>query len=171
MATLESLDKRLVGRLSWHCPLTLSLKVFKGLPLGRKVGYGLTCGLSKIIIERVYILKVFAICPTGKVAIRGTQDIISGCLHPGLLVIRLNLGILGYDDESDKFVHIVRSSGVKDGKVHFLVLGLALVHILILHLIVTLHIFRSETILLGHHRNHRLQCQLLVGSLHHTVGE
>ena len=171
VATLESLHERLVGRFTGHGTLALCFKVSKSLTLAGEIGYGLASNLPEIILASMDILQVFAIRPTGKLAVGGTEDIVSSGFHASLLVVGLHLGILGNDDKTNQLISIMGMTGIEDGQVHLLRLGLAAFLVFILHLEVTLHVFRCKAILFGHHRNHGLQRHFLLRSLHHAIGE
>ncbi len=156
MATLECLYERLVGRLTWHGTLALCFKVGKRLPLTWEVGDGFASHLTEVILTGMDILQVFAVGPTGKLAVGGTEDVVGCSFHTGLLVVGFHLGILGNDDKANQLAGIVGMPSIEDGQVHLLRLGLATILVLIFHFEVTLHIFRCKAILFGHHRNHRL---------------
>ena len=101
MTTLKGLDKRFIGRFTWHSSFSLFFKIFKCLSLGRKIRNWLTGHLSEIIFKGMYILQVFTVCPTGELAICSTQNIFCCSLNTSLFIGWLHFGIFCYNDKAD----------------------------------------------------------------------
>ena len=116
-------------------------------------------------------MKVFAICPTAKIAVGAKEDAFHRSGNTILLVVGFHLAVLCHNNKANQVFCIVGATFLKDGQVHLLVLCIACVGISVLNLEVSLHIFWSKTILVAHHCNHRLQCKLLISAFHHTIGE
>ena len=169
MATLEGLYQRFISWLTRHSTFTLCFEVFECLTTSREVRDSFASNLSKAILIRIDILEIFSIGPASKLTVSWNKNIFCCCFNSCFLVIWFDLGIFGYDDEADELVCVVSLSFVEDSKIHLLSLGCSAINVFILDLEITLHIFRSETILFSHHCNHRLQCHFFFSSFYYFV--